>query len=143
MITSTSRAAQFGTKITSRICRRHLPSFTPTLRHSTNTACDCGRRVKQAVDELRDAHTSSSGTFAAWRRSQYQTSHEESTPTERLVWLAKQSLAASVKPKTYVANAGQAAGASTGQERREYQKAASFSGPTCTWDGPTVWAHLW
>ena len=122
-----------------------MPSPAATRLYATDTAADRSQQSqsKEVVDKPQDAQSTDSGSFASWRRKQYGTSNAQSSPAKQLLELTQQSLAASGPHKTVNANADQTANAYTAHEMQDHRAAASYYSSSFTWDGPTVWAHLW
>ncbi|KAF2820679.1 hypothetical protein CC86DRAFT_374338 [Ophiobolus disseminans] len=128
------QAARCRTQRASRTSLQRFPSPSPPRPLSTDSTTYGSGRAKQAVDEFRAAQVFDSGTFATWRRSEYPTGDRAATRTEQLVWLAKQSLAASVSCTKEASSTTTPTNNTASQDKLR---------PICSWDGPTVWAHLW
>jgi hypothetical protein len=116
--------------------------LTPTRWTSTDSVTARSEGVQKAVNELKAAQASNSATFVDWRRVAYGNGVAQYIRAEQLVWLAKQSLAASVTSESDTTKAIQAPDNTVSQEQNG-QTAAKLPVSTSNWAAPSVWAHLW
>jgi hypothetical protein len=128
MLKSCARSS--ASRITST---QQLRSLTPTRRFSAGSA---------AVLPVRTAPTLKRTTPASETPAGLRPDNASALQTEALVWLAKQSLAASVARKSKFASESRPQGEIAGHGKQHSANTVSLSS-NLAWNGPTVWAHLW
>jgi len=133
-----------GTKETHHVLAFHTKFSSIAQRLSTDSAPTCDQFVKQAVDQLQEAQAlRADGTYGLPKGHQVAT--EKVTRTEQLVWLARHSLASSSTVQTCDITFTSTARFDKEIIAHRDREIATSVSTDCTksWDGPTVWAHLW
>jgi hypothetical protein len=130
------RATCYGIKLTHRLPLYH---FKPSI--STQSTSGYAQAIKKALDQSQMLELHHAGDRAAWPSAARQKlGPEQPKAAEQLVWLARRSLAASSAQNAVSTDRAE-------KNLPSHEKREGATPPTldCTksWDGPTVWAHLW
>jgi hypothetical protein len=127
------RASSSATPCASRMQHRALQF----QQLGTRAAPSSVERVRQPVQQLQAAQSSKADGVS----SSSPVRQAKSTRTEELIWLVKQSLAASVSSKKTSAATSEVRKHEMSLGKREEPQQPKFY--TEAWDVPTIWAHLW
>jgi hypothetical protein len=119
----------------------YLNTFIFTHPVSTRSTSGHEPAVKKALNQFHTSQDHHPGNAAAWpSAARRKLRLEQPNRAEQLVWLAKRSLAACSAQNAVSTDRSD-------KHVPSHEKRDIATSPTldCTnsWDGPTVWAHLW
>jgi hypothetical protein len=121
---------------------RHRMRAPTTLKSCARSNARRFSAGSAAVLPVRTARTVGRTTHVPETPAGLRPDNANASQTEQTVWLANQSLAASVACKSNAANESRRQGETAGHDKQHPANTASLSS-NLAWNGPTVWAHLW
>ncbi|KAH3974812.1 hypothetical protein HBI81_097590 [Parastagonospora nodorum] len=138
------RAACLGIKQTHHVPAFHIKLSSTAQGLSTDSAPTCSRFVKQVADQFQKTQVLRTDG-ASGLSPMNQVAAKKVTRTEQLVWLARLSLASSSMEQTRDITFTSTARSDKDMTVHRDREIATSVSTDCTksWDGPTVWAHLW
>ncbi|KAF1851448.1 uncharacterized protein K460DRAFT_413009 [Cucurbitaria berberidis CBS 394.84] len=118
-------------------------SSTPVRTLTGSSAPDCYMRAGQAVTKRQATHTTANKGEIIDKLCARLTDERQTTRAEQLVWLAKDSLEASVAQKRGVAKNDTMKMDDKSQSFEDQTSSATESPRGQAWEGLSIWSHLW